>query len=160
MEDERIRKIKSNDGKLFEIDEKCLELSKVLKGMANDFADVSEELPVNEVDSKNLEKIINYLKHHKDEKPKEIPKPLPSPDLKPLLSQWDYDFITPLTLEECVDLVNSANFLDIEGLVNLTSAKLASEMLNCSIEEAREKFGIKCDMTVEEIKEMDKYPLD
>ena len=80
MEDERIRKIKSNDGKLFEIDEKCLELSKVLKGMANDFADVSEELPVNEVDSKNLEKILNYLKHHKDEKPKEIPKPLPSPD--------------------------------------------------------------------------------
>ena len=31
---------------------------------------------------------------------------------------------------------------------------------NAEIEEARKKFGIECDMTEEEIAEIDKYPLD
>ena len=160
MESDNVRKIKSADGQVFDIEEKCLEMSKVLKGLANDFPNPEDELPTNEVDGKNLAKIIDYLKHYETEKPKEIPKPLPSGDLKPVISEWDYNFITPLSLEECVELVNAANFLDIIELVNLTSARLASEMLNCTVEEARDKFGIKCDMTEEEVKEYDKYPLD
>ena len=36
------------------------------------------------------------------------------------------------------------------------AAKLAHEMCNCETEEAREKFGIECDMTEEEIKRMEK----
>ena len=160
MEEAAVRKLKSKDGKIFEVEEKCFEMSKLLKGLVNDFPEPEAELPINEVDGKILEKIIEYLKHYTTEKPKEIPKPLPGPDLKPILSQFDYDYITPLSLEECIDLVNAANYLDIAELVNLSCARLASEMINCPIEEAREKFGIKCDMTEEEIKEIDKYPLD
>ena len=33
-------------------------------------------------------------------------------------------------------------------------------MINCEVEEAREKFGITSDMTEEEKEEYDKYPLD
>ena len=40
------------------------------------------------------------------------------------------------------------------------AARLAHEMCNCEDEEARRKFGIECDMTEEEIAEIDKYPLD
>ena len=57
-------------------------------------------------------------------------------------------------------MVNAANYLGINELVNLTSARLASEMINCPIEEARAKFGIVPDMTEEEMAEYDKYPLD
>ena len=135
-------------------------MSKVLKDLVNDFPEPEKELPVNEVEGKCLERIIDYLKHYETERPKEIPKPLPSPDLKQVVSEWDYNYINPLKLEEVVDLVNAANFLDIPDLVNLSSAKLASEMINCPVEEAREKFGIKCDMTEEEKAEYDKYPLD
>jgi len=155
-----IRKIKSKDGQTFEVEEKCLGMSKVLKDLVNDFPEPEKELPVNEVEGKCLERIIDYLKHYETERPKEIPKPLPSPDLKQVVSEWDYNYINPLKLEEVVDLVNAANFLDIPDLVNLSSAKLASEMINCPVEEAREKFGIKCDMTEEEKAEYDKYPLD
>ena len=63
-------------------------------------------------------------------------------------------------MEDTVDLVNAANYLDIKDLVNLASAKLASEMISCSVEEAREKFGIKSNMTEEELVEYDKYPLE
>ena len=160
MEVNVVRKLKSKDGQIFEIDEKCLGKSSVLKELINDFPDKDAELPTNEVDGKTLSIIIEYLKHYEKEEPKEIPKPLPSADLKPILSQWDYDYITPLSLETCIDLVNAANYLGINELVNLTSARLASEMINCPIEEARAKFGIVCDMNEEEMAEYDKYPLD
>ena len=149
----------SSDGKIFEIKENCLKRS----GFFNELKDIlnlNEEIPLARADSKNLCLIIEYLNHYENEEPREIPKPLPGPDLKPVLSEWDYNFIMPLTLEETIDLVNTANYLNIPELVNLASARLAYEMINCTIEEAREKFGIKYDMTEEEIQEMDNYPLD
>ena len=160
MEVNVVRKLKSKDGQIFEVDEKCLAKSTVLKGLINDFPDAEAELPTNEVDGKTLSIVIDYLKHYENAEPKEIPKPLPSPDLKPILDKWDYDYISPLSLETCIDLVNAANYLGINELVNLTSARLASEMINCPIEEARAKFGIVPDMTEEEMAEYDKYPLD
>ena len=160
MESTFIVKIRSKNGKVYEINERCLEMSEFLKNLASGLTNPEEELYFKEIDDKYLEKIIEYLKHYQYEKPKEIPKPLPSADLKPILSEWDYEFIMPFTLEECVDLINSANDLDINELVNLCSARLAYEMINCSIEEAREKFGIVPDMTEEEMREMDNYPLD
>ena len=60
------------------------------------------------------------------------------------------------TLNETIDLVNSANFLDIKKLVDLASARLAFEIINCTIEEGREKFGIVCNMTEEEMEEANK----
>ena len=160
MELIKIRKIKSNDGQIFDVDEQILENSSVLKNLANDFPESEYELPLNEVNGKTLSKIIDYLKEYKDKKPKEIPKPLPNDDLESIISKWDAQFIMPLSLEECVDLVNAANFLDIPDLVNLSTARLAYELINCPIEEAKQKFGIEDDMTIEEMGEFDKYPID
>ena len=155
-----VRKLKSKDGKIFELEEKYLEMSNLLKVLANDFPNPEDVLPINDVEGKILSKIIDYMVQYQTEKPKEIPKPLPNSDLKPILSKFDYDYIMPLTLEECIDLVNAANYLDIPELVNLACARLASEMINCGVEEARAKLGIIPDMNEEEIKEIDKFPLD
>ena len=160
MDESNVRKLKSSDGKIFEVNEKILSTSKFFKDLINDYPQPDQEIPTNSVDGKNLEKIIEYLKHYENEKPKEIPKPLPNNDLKSILSEWDYNFINPLSIADLIDLINAANFLDIGDLVALTAAKLAAEMLTGTIEEVREKFGIKCDMTEEEIAEIDKYPLD
>ena len=70
------------------------------------------------------------------------------------------NFLGNKSLEDVVNLVNAANYLDISDLINLASARLASEMINCPVEEARKKFGIKTDMTEEEKAEYDKYPID
>ena len=155
------RKLKSKDGKVFEVEEKYLEMSKFFKDLMVDYPNDDKELEVTEVTSASLEKIIDYLKnHYGKEKPKEIPKPLASSDLKGLISQWDYDFIVPMKIEEVIELINAANFLDIGDLVNLCAVRLATEMINCDVEEARAKFGITPDMTEDEMKEYDKYPLD
>ena len=160
MDESNVRKLKSSDGKTFEVNEKILSTSKFFKDLINDYPQPDQEITINQVDGKNIEKIIEYLKHYENEKPKEIPKPLPNNDLKSVLSEWDYSFINPLSIADLIDLINAANFLDIGDLVALTAAKLAAEMLTGTIEEVREKFGIKCDMTEEEIAEVDKYPLD
>ena len=153
-------KIKSSDGKIFEIDEKILANSKFFKELINDYPEPDQEIPTNQVDGKNLEKIIEYLKHHEIEKPIAIPKPLPNNDLKSFLSEWDYNFINTLSIEEAIDLINAANFLDIEDLMSLTAAKMAAYMMTGTTDEVRERFGIKPEITEEELEEYDRYPLD
>ncbi len=155
-----LRKLKSEDGQLFEVEENILFVSKYLKDLINLYPDPDNEVNINQVDGKNLSKVIEYLKHYEHSKPKEIPKPLPSSDLKSILPRWDYNFVNSLSLEECIDLANAAAYLHINGLINLSTAKLASEMLNGTVEQVREKFGIKSDMTEEEMKHFEKYKLD
>ena len=163
--DAKTKKLKSSDNVVKEVDIKLLDKSKLLKGLVEDYQGDDDEIPLNEVDSKNLELIIKYLEHYKDTEPKEIPKPFPERTddafLKSILNDdWTFDYLQGMTLEESINLVNAANYLQIDGLINILAAKLAHEMCNCEVEEERKKFGIECDMTEEEVAEYDKYPLD
>ena len=139
----KIRILKSEDDQKFEVDTESLKLSKFLKDLMIDFPSEEDEIIINRVDGKNLKLIIDYLNHYKNQKIKEIPKPLPSGDLKLYIDEWDYNYINPLTLEETIDLLNAAHILDIEGLINLTSAKIGSEMLIGTVNEVVEKFTMK-----------------
>ena len=139
----KIRILKSEDDQKFEVDTESLKLSKFLKDLMIDFPSEEDEIIINRVDGKNLKLIIDYLNHYKSQKIKEIPKPLPSGDLKLYIDEWDYNYINPLTLEETIDLLNAAHILDIEGLINLTSAKIGSEMLIGTVNEVMEKFTMK-----------------
>ena len=99
------------------------------------------EISLKNVKGKAFEAIIEYLKHYQTEKPKDIQMPLPGPDLKPpVLDQWDYDYISKFSYQECIDLINDANYLDIDELVTLVSVRLALEMINDEDEEIREKL--------------------
>ena len=155
-----LRKLKSEDGQLFEVEESILFVSKYIKDLVDLYPDPDSEININQVDGKNLSKIIEYLRHYENSKPKEIPKPLTNSDLKQILPSWDFNFINSLSLEECIDLANAATCLHINGLIELSTVKLASEMMNGTVEQVREKFGIKSDMTEEEMKHFEKYKLD
>ena len=149
--DAKIRKLKSEDNQVFEVEVESLKLSKFLMDLINDFPDDEDEITINQVDGKNLKLIVDYLNQYKNKKIKEIPKPLPSGDLKLYLDEWDYNYINPLSLEESIDLLNAAQSLDINELINLISAKIASEMLIGTVDEVVEKFRLK-----EEVKEEEK----
>ena len=158
-------KLKSSDGKIFEVPIDILQKSKLFADINQSDEDEENEIELKEVDGKNLERIIEYLKHYKDMEPKEIPKPFPDRTddafLRSILNDdWTFDYIQSMTLEEAINLINAANYLQIDGLINILTAKLSHEMCNCDVEEQRRKFGIECDMTEEEIAENDKYPLD
>ena len=158
-------KLKSSDGKIFEVPIDILQKSKLFTDINQNDEDEENEIELKEVDGKNLERIIEYLKHYKDIEPKEIPKPFPERTdddfLRSILNDdWTFDYIQSMTLEEAINLINAANYLQIDGLINLLAAKLAHEMCNCEVEEAKHKFGIEGDFTEEELAEYDKYPLD
>ena len=153
--DAKTKKLKSSDNVVKEVDIKLLDKSKLLKGLVEDYQGDDDEIPLNEVDSKNLELIIKYLEHYKDTEPKEIPKPFPERTddafLKSILNDdWTFDYLQGMTLEESINLVNAANYLQIDGLINILAAKLAHEMCNCDAEEARRKFGIERDCDTDE----------
>ena len=159
MESRKVKLITS-DNVTREVDVNLLKKCILLKDSQG-----GEEVILNEVDAKNLDLIIKYLEHYKDMEPKEIPKPFPERTdeefLKGILNdEWTYNYLTSQSLEDLINLINAANYLQIDGLINIIAAKLAHEMCNCDVEEARQKFGIESDMTEEEIAEIDKYPLD
>ena len=164
MESQKVQ-LKSSDNVIFEVPVDILQKAKLLSDLLYEASEEKETIFLREVDSFNLEKIIQYLEHYKDFEPKEIPKPFPERTddafLRGILNDdWTFDFLQQTSLEDLINLVNSANYLQIDGLIKIIAAKLAHEMCNCEIEEARRKFGIECDMTEEEIAEIDKYPLD
>ena len=153
-------KLITSDNITREVDISLLTKSKFFEELKGE-----EEIHLNEVDAKNLDLIIKYLEHYKDMEPKEIPKPFPERTddvfFRGILNDdWTFDYLQSQTLEGLINLVNAANYLQIDGLINIVAAKLAHEMCNCEVEEARKKFGIECDMTEEEIAEIDRYPLD
>ena len=164
-------KIKTSDNKIYDVPADILLKSKLLfdliQDYIEDYIENQETIALFEVDSKNFELIIDYLVHYKDKEPKEIPKPFPERTdeefFKGILdnndNNWTYYFISKLSIEEAFNLINCSFYLQIEGLVNLLAAKIAHEMCNCEVEEARRKFGIECDMSEEEIAEYEKYPL-
>ena len=172
IDTKKLVKIKTYDNKIYEVPGDIIIKSKLLDGLIEDydyFNDKDAEIiALSEVDSKNLELVIDYLQHYKDKEPKEIPKPFPERTDEEFLrgildnddNDWTYNFISKLSIEEAINLVNAADYLQIKGLIDLLGTKLAHEMCNCDVEESRKKFGIECDMTEEEVAEYDKYPLD
>ena len=55
------KKLKSSDNIIKEVDKSLLMKSKLLKGLIEDYQGDEEEIPLNEVDSKNLDFILQYL---------------------------------------------------------------------------------------------------
>ena len=155
-------KLKSIDNKIFEVPIDILRKVKLISGIVEQARDEGKIILLREIEGKQLEQVIQYVKHYKNFEPKKIPKPFPERTdekfLRGILNDdWTFNFLQGLTLEEAVSLVNGAHYLRIKGLLNILAAKLSYEMCNCEIEEARAKFGIECDMTEEEIEAFDKY---
>ena len=166
MDEKKKKKLKSSDGKEIEVEHSLLEKSKLLKGLLEDYQGDEDVIPLNEVDAENLGYVIEYLEHYKDKEPKEYEKPFPENAddnfLKSIYDDdWTYDFVkNKLSIEKSINLINAANYLQIDGLINVLAGYIAWELTNCSVEEAKKKFQIEDDMTEEEKAEYDKYPLD
>ena len=156
-----IVKIKTNDEKVYEIPYDIIKKAKILE-----YSNENDEIYLLScIDSYNFDKVLEYLYHYKDKEPKEIPNPFPECTdddfLRSILDDdWTFNFLQNLNVKETVELINSANDLQIEGLINLLSAKLACEISNCSVKDARIKFGIGSNLIEKELGELDRYPSD
>ena len=73
-DDDRIIKLKSKDDKVFELPADAAQISDLVKDSLGDSED--EIIEILRVSSETLEKVVEFLKHYKEEKMKEIPTPL------------------------------------------------------------------------------------
>jgi len=87
------------------------------------------EVPIPGVTSPILQKVIEYMTHHKGTEPPIIPKPLRSKEMKQVCSDpWDAQYIDKIgdTRQDLYDLILAANYMDIKSLLHLGCAKVAS----------------------------------
>ncbi len=151
----------STDGEKFKISEKAARRSVFINGLLDDYPE-DPDLPLNNIKSNTLSKIVAYLEQYANSEPREIERPLPSSNYMECVDSWDYQFID-CELEVIFDLVFAANYLDIKPLLELASSKIASLIKGKTPEEIRKMFNIVNDFTPEEenqIKEENQWCLE
>mmetsp|Transcript_87226 Transcript_87226/g.241929 ORF Transcript_87226/g.241929 Transcript_87226/m.241929 type:complete len:168 (+) Transcript_87226:94-597(+) len=142
-------KLKSSQGEIFEVEPEVACMSTLIKNMVDD-SGTDEEIPLPNVKTSILSKVIDFCKHHKDCPPEEIQKPLKSPSLIECgVSEWDNDYVN-IEQDFLFELILAANYLDIKSLLDLTCAKVASMIKGKTPEEIRKQFNIVNDFTPEE----------
>jgi S-phase kinase-associated protein 1 len=148
MEGSKIITLVSSDGEKYQISEKAARRSQLIKGIIDDYPD-DPEVPLHNVKSHILQKIIAYLENFKDSEPREIERPLPSNNFNECVDSWDFQFID-LELDIIFEIILAANYMDIKPLMELASAKVASIIKGKSPEDIRKTFNIQNDFTPEE----------
>eukprot|EP01016_Furgasonia_blochmanni_P011810 TRINITY_DN154_c0_g1_i6.p2 TRINITY_DN154_c0_g1~~TRINITY_DN154_c0_g1_i6.p2 ORF type:complete len:163 (+),score=59.82 TRINITY_DN154_c0_g1_i6:152-640(+) len=142
-------KLVSAEGETHEVDEEVAVKSLLVKNVIDDTG-TDEEIPLPNVKSATLKKIIQYCEKYKNENPPEIEKPLKSANLAEIVPKWDSDYIQIENLEELFDLILASNYLDIKSLLDLACAKVATLIKGRTPEEIRKTFNIVNDFTPEE----------
>ena len=131
-------KLTSMDGHQFDVELEVLTHSKTLMNMLEEVGHCGL-IPVPNVDSKVLSKVIDYCKAHTNTDETNETE----------TSTFDTDFVD-VELHALFELVLAANYLDIPPLQALITEKLASMIREKNTQEIRELFGVTNDFTAEE----------
>ena len=86
----------------------------------------SDELSIN---GRTLQNVVDYMNHHKGKQPPIIPKPLRFKQMSQVTeNKWDARYINEVGEDKqaLYDLILAANYLDINSLLHLGCAKVAS----------------------------------
>jgi len=145
--EEKLRLL-SQEQEPFPVPKKVALMSELIKTMVEGDKD-STDIPLPNVKSNVLTKVIDYLKYHVDNPAKVIEKPLKSANMAEVVSQWDADFVD-VDQELLFELILAANYMDIKPLLDLTCAKVASMIKGKNPEQIRKTFNIVNDFTPEE----------
>lgn len=157
--------LQCQSGKVFEVDVEAIEKSATVKNMLDDLSigkDPSVEvdpevIPLPNISEPCMEKIVRWCTQHKDDP---IPQP-PAPGEEDLMifndeiGEWDADF---LKMEDSTlfDLILASNYLNIKGLLDLTTTHVAHMIVEARTPEGiRRRFNIKNDLTTEDLKKIE-----
>ncbi|OVA10210.1 SKP1 component [Macleaya cordata] len=132
----KIITLMSSDKETFQVDEAVALESQTIKQMMEDLC-ADDSIPLPNVTSKILAKVIEYCKKHIESKEDE--------DLK----AWDAEFVK-VDQRTLFEIILAANYLNIKNLLDLTCQAVADGIKDKTPEEIRKTFNIKNDFTKEE----------
>ena len=141
-------KIQSNEGEIFTVETEIAKKSGTIRNMLEDLGmegdDNDEAVPLPNVSTNILKKVIEWSTYHKDDpEPKEDDTTEKRSDD---ISSWDMDFLK-VDQGTLFELILAANYLDVKDLLNAGCKTVANMIKGKSPEEIRKTFNIKNDFT-------------
>ena len=148
---ERLVHLVSKEGEQFEVPVDVATMSELVKTMfdIDQPEDEVPEIPLPDVKTSILSKVLEFLTHYKGEPMTDIEKPLKSSNMNDDVQKWYADFVN-VEKEILFELILAANFMDIPPLLELSCATVASMIKGKTPEEIRQHFNIVNDFTPEE----------
>ncbi|ESQ30627.1 hypothetical protein EUTSA_v10012272mg [Eutrema salsugineum] len=140
--------LKSSDGKTFEVEEAVALQSQTITHMVEDSC-VGNEIPLENVTSQILVKVIEYCKKH-------VVVDGDGDDSSEELKNWDTEFAKSMDDSTLLNLTLAAYHLNIESLRTLTCKTVAHVIETRTIDEIRTFLKIENDLTPEEEAEIRK----
>ncbi|KAG6854587.1 suppressor of kinetochore protein mutant [Blastosporella zonata] len=141
----------TSDNETFNTDKDIVERSVLIKNMLEGKFRY-QPIPLPNVSSSVLKKVLEYCEHHRGE-------PLPAADAESNqdetrkrttdISEWDQKFIT-VDQEMLFEIILAANYLDIKSLLDVGCKTVANMIKGKTPEEIRKLFNIVNDFTPEE----------
>ena len=125
---EEIILIASNNEKISLSKEAAMQ-SKLLETLINDLPE--DDKPIftfYNIKYEILKKIVDYINHYCNNKPKEINRVVAIYDFESEMSEWDIEY-TNIDINLIIDLIYASNLLEIKSLIELLTIKLDSIMM-------------------------------
>ncbi|KAH8252298.1 hypothetical protein KR038_004166, partial [Drosophila bunnanda] len=150
----RIIRLETSDEVVFEVDYDIIKCSETIRKALQDVGDEDDVgvLPVPKVSSRILEKVLIWATHHKDDVPVELEEDENMPKRTDDISYWDMNFLL-VDSNTLVDLILAANYLSIQGLLDVTNKTVANMIKDKTTGELRQTFSLVNDFTPEEEEE-------
>lgn len=140
--------LQSESGEDFKVPREIAEYSATIANIIVDVGDVDQPIPLSNVSSPILAKLIEFLTYHHnnpDSSDADKKEDKRTDDISP----WDKEFCN---VEQPVlfELILAANYLDIKSLLDVTCKTVAHMIKGKTPEQIRQTFNIKNDFTPEE----------
>ena len=136
--------IRAIDGTTFDVDKSTAFISNLLSVMLEDSDEV--EVPVIQVSSNDLGKIIEFMEIYKRNPFPKIQTPLQSNNMSENVGAIYAEFIDSLSQADFFSLINAANYMQVEPLMTLCCCKIASYLVNKKKDEIPAVFGLPSDV--------------
>uniref|UniRef100_R7W987 SKP1-like protein n=1 Tax=Aegilops tauschii TaxID=37682 RepID=R7W987_AEGTA len=147
--------LKSSNGEGFQVEAAVAIESQTIRHMIEDDC-ADNGIPLPNVDSKILAKVIEYCKKHVQASPNPADSSAADANSSTStaaaaedLKSFDAEFVK-VDQATLFDLILAANYLNIKGLLDLTCQTVADMIKGKTPEEIRKTFNIKNDFTPEE----------
>ncbi|XP_021966695.1 S-phase kinase-associated protein 1-like [Folsomia candida] len=151
--------LESSEGERVKVDVDVIQCSQTIKSLIEnlgleDSDDDREVVPLPNVNTEVLRKVIAWAEHHKDDPPPiEDDEDPPRERCTDDITTWDANFIK-MEQTQLFDLIVAANYLDISGLLDLGCKIVANMIEGKTADEIRAMFNIENDLSPEELEQI------
>ena len=126
---------------------KVARLSQMIDEMFDEDEDMEDKkVPLPNVSSEVLKKVIEFGTHYQEEQMTPIQTPLKSSNIDDLVQKWYAEFVD-LPQKQLFELVAAANYLNIKPLLDLTVLAVSILIKGKTAAELREIFNVSSDGT-------------